>query len=199
MVDAETGKLSTYRLPGLLFGDGEPRLGSFSAHIEDGFVYLYGQIPGGCRIVLARVYINLAERREAYEHWDGHGWVQGDWSCSVPMFTDLPQGAIFRSEMFGKGREYVVVGVSKWADSKIRIGFAEKPEGPWDIREAAVAKGINYPDDYMYCIYPHTWAVEDDDASLMITWSEHWPGGVVAAKLRPESWGDCSKAKNDEL
>ncbi|KAL9127533.1 MAG: hypothetical protein Q9217_003601 [Psora testacea] len=195
IADTETGRLNTYRLPGLMFVGTDPRFGSFSTHIENDHIYLYGQTPGSCHIILARVYKDLAEHRAAYQHWDGRRWVQDDWSCSAPVFTDLPQGAVFRSDLFGKGREYVLVGVSQWADSKIRLGVAEKPEGPWDIRGIALAKGINYPNEYMYCIYPHDWAVEDDDTSLMVTWSEHWPGGVVAAKLKFQVEGDVK----DEL
>ncbi|KAL9102345.1 MAG: hypothetical protein Q9163_002495 [Psora crenata] len=183
-VDSQTGKLCTCRVPGLLFAEDEPRFGSFSTHIEGDYVYLYSLTPEAGQVVLARVEKCLAHCRDAYQHWNGLGWVQGDWSCSVPMFTDLPQGAVFRTAMFGKGRTYVLVGVSKWGDSKIRLGLAERAEGPWDVREVASAKGINYPNDYMYCIYPHEWATEGEDISLMVTWSEHWPGGVVAARLK---------------
>ena len=120
---------------------------------------------------------------EGYERWTGEGWESGGDSEPAALFKDIPQGAVFRSDLFGKQRPYVMIGVSKWADSKIRVGSAPALTGPWEVTEVGIAKGIDYANDYMYCIYPHPWALEDENA-LMISWSEHWPGGVVMGKLR---------------
>lgn len=133
--------------------------------------------------VLVRVPKDLYPFREAYENWTGSRWEYGkDYSRSAPLARDIQQSAWFRSNLFGEGRQYVMTGVSRFGDSKIRIGTSPTLVGPWDIREVGLAKGINHPNNYMYCIYPHVWAFPGG-LSLMVTWSEHWPGGVIAAKL----------------
>ena len=123
--------------------------------------------------------------QSAYERWDGTVWNPSRAAAPAPVFSDLPQGAIFRTMMFGLDTPFVFVGVSKWADSMIRVGRASRLEGPWDIREVVRAEGINYRKEFRYCIYPHPWALpgKAQETTLMVTWSEHWPGGVVAGKL----------------
>ena len=133
-------------------------------------------------MILARVVKCAASYRSLYQFWDGNKYVS-DWAYAVPLFKDVPQGAIVRSELFGKEKPWVLVGVSKWADSKVRIGAASKLEGPWDIVPTWEVTGIEKDDSYKYCIYPHDWAQVARD-ELMVTWSEQWPGGVIAAKLR---------------
>ena len=197
-VDEETNILQTDREPGLLFHADEPKFGSFSALSHGPYIYLYGE--RGNDMLIARVWPHFASVREDYEHWDGKGWVEGDFSRSASLFSELPQGAVFRSpSLFGAPHgSFILVGVNKWADSMIRVGVAQSPEGPWNVHEAALAKGIDYPDKYMYCIYPHPWYPENDPTSLMVTWSEHWPGGVVAAKLKFEvTMQDSSRAREE--
>lgn len=81
------------------------------------------------------------------------------------------------------GVKYVFIGVNRWADSGIMMGCSKSLEGPFEMFKVAEATGIDHKDNYMYCIYPHPWAFKEVDGELMVTWSEHWPGGVVAAKL----------------
>ena len=133
-------------------------------------------------MAVARTTQQAFMSRESYEYWDGKCWGNGDCMQAAAMWKEIPQGAVFRSHMFGNAYPYVMVGVSKWADSKIRVGRAPTLIGPWEVEEVGRARGINYPDDYMYCIYPHPW-VRDEKETLMVSWSEHWPGGVVMGKL----------------
>ena len=63
------------------------------------------------------------------------------------------------------------------------MGWANSPQGPWKFTHIADAADIGGPEGYKYAMYPHPWAFEESDGELMVTWSEHWPGGVVAAKL----------------
>ena len=181
-VDPKTGKLTAQRYPSLLFSSAEPGFGSFTAYLENGFVYVFGEVPEDGSMALARTTKDTFSSRDGYDFWDGKGWKHGDFAGAVPVFKDIPQGAVFRSTFFGQDRPYVMVGVSKWADSKIRVGSAPTLTGPWEIYEVGTAKGIDNPDNYMYCIYPHMWATNEENI-LMVSWSEHWPGGVIMGKL----------------
>ena len=109
-----------------------------------------------------------------------------DYTSAAPMsaFDDIPQGAIIRSNLFGKHKEYAFVGVSKWCDSLIRVGAAGGLEGPWEIWPVAMTQGINKTDGFRYCIYPHLFASYTRNAELMVTWSEQWPGGVIAGRVK---------------
>lgn len=179
--DKDAGKLTIQRCPGLLFGKGEPRMGSFSTYCKAPYLYLWGEC--GEQIYLGRVIIEHVENRKEYKFWSGEEWVQ-DWHKARPVFECIPQGAIFRSTLFGPLRPWVMIGCSKWADSKIWVGTSPHIHGPWELHDAAVAEGIDQKEKWMYCIYPHTWTIHETEPELMITWSEHWPGGVIAAKLK---------------
>ena len=165
-----------------MFGPEEPRFGCLSAIKHGRHVYLYGQQFGGCKIILARVAEEDVETREAYEHWDGEGWKLNNWDDSATMWEDIPQASVFRSSLFGKQYPFVMVGVNKWCDNKIQVGVAPAPQGPWQIKDVGVAGPINVSNGHRYCIYGHPWASECGK-DLFVTWSETWPGGVVAAKL----------------
>ena len=66
----------------------------------------------------------------------------------------------------------------------IQIGAAAKVQGPFDLTAVCEAKGIDHDEKYKYCIYPHLFASNVPKRELMVTWSEHSPGGVIAAKLK---------------
>ena len=70
------GRLIVQRLPKLLFGPDEPRMGSFSTLYYDGYVYLWSHRPDGL-IILARVYHMDTAHCERYEYWSGNSWVPG--------------------------------------------------------------------------------------------------------------------------
>lgn len=68
------GKILVHRLPRLLFGPNEPRIGSFSTLFYNGHVYLWGDHPNG-QIILARVDQYDTAFRNRYEYWSGSDWV----------------------------------------------------------------------------------------------------------------------------
>ncbi|KAI9821126.1 MAG: hypothetical protein M1827_003860 [Pycnora praestabilis] len=170
------------RLHDTLFAAGEPRWGSFSAMTRDGHYHLWGHHDG--KILLAKVPVAEVENRAAYEFWNGEAYV-ADWGWAVPVMAQMQHGAVWESRLFGPGRghDFVFVGVSSAGDSKVRMGTAPRLEGPWKFSDVFEALGKDYPDGYMYCMYPHPWAFREEEGELMVSWSEHWPGGVVAAKL----------------
>ena len=69
------GKIVVSRQKGLLFGEDEPSVGSFSTLYYRCWVYLWSHRVGG-QIILARVYYLHAHLCEQYQYWDGTNWVR---------------------------------------------------------------------------------------------------------------------------
>lgn len=148
--------------------------------LHDGFIYLWGF--HNKHLVLAQVPANLPHLRYEYRYWNGFGYVENI-SHAKQIMAGMQQGAIIKSNLFGKEKPWVVVGCTCWGDSKLMIGAAESLEGPWELTQVTDATGIDVPSGFMYCMYPHVWASEAEKGQLAVSWSEHWPGGVVMAKL----------------
>ena len=68
------GELVVSRHNGLLFGEDEPSVGSFSTLYYQCWVYLWSHSVGE-QIILARVYQVYTHLCEKYEYWDGTDWV----------------------------------------------------------------------------------------------------------------------------
>ncbi|KAI9765870.1 MAG: hypothetical protein M1835_007308 [Candelina submexicana] len=181
----EFGGICAYRVPGLLFNADEPRFGIFSSLDEGGHYYLWGH--HGTDILLARVPHTGVQDRDAYEFWNGGDWVS-DWHYAAPVMDHMQHGAIYKSRLFGPGQgtNYIFIGVNSWADSCVMMGVAAQREGPFEFTNLFEAQGIDQKEGYKYCIYPHPWAFKEEEGELMVTWSESWPGGVVAAKVKFE-------------
>lgn len=183
-------RLSTYsdsriiveRLPRLLFGPNEPRIGSFSTLFHEDHVYLWGERLDG-QIILARVDQYHTAIRDWYEYWSGGDWVPR-WHDAIPVLHDVQHGAIVHTNLFGKDKPFVFVGVNNQADSMVQIGAAADIQGPFDLTALCKATGIDHDERHKYCIYPHLFASNVPKRELVVTWSEHWPGGVIAAKLK---------------
>lgn len=189
-ITVHDGKLVVERLRGelefgLIFGPDEPRVGSFSTLIHNNFVYLWSNFNDS--IVLARTHRSVTVLAGAYMYWNGKDYVP-DFNDAVPVQdinnAGIAQGGIFRSHLFGKKKTFLLIGVNKFTDSKIQLGVAEKVEGPWEIKEIGVATGIDIKGGFKYCIYPLLWASDTKKGELMVTWSEQYPGGVIAAKIQ---------------
>jgi len=181
------GKLSVHRLGDVKFGPDKPRVGTFSTIVDGSFIYLYGNFDHGDRpgnnIVLARVHKDQLEHAHHYTYWNGEEYVSNP-DEAVPVFEQMQAGMVFRSKLFGPSRPFVFVGNNGWVDSKVVIGASASLEGPWETQTVCQATGVKHKDTIMYCMYPHLWASKVKEGELMVTWSEQWPGGVVAAKLK---------------
>ena len=68
------GEIVVSRNKGLLFGEDEPSVGSFSTLYYQCWVYLWSHRVGG-QIILARVYHLHTHLSEHYQYWDGTDWV----------------------------------------------------------------------------------------------------------------------------
>lgn len=184
------GKLVVERLRGehdfdLVFGPDEPRVGSFSTLVHDRFIYLWSNYKDN--IILARTHKSVTVLPGAYMYWNGKDYVP-DFDEAVPIQdfskNGIVQGGIVRCSLFDADKPFLFIGVNRYVDSKIQLGVAEKLEGPWEIQTVGVATGIEKKDGFRYCIYPHLWASDPRRGELMVTWSEQWPGGVIAAKIK---------------
>jgi len=73
--------------------------------------------------------------------------------------TGMVHGQVFKTTMFGCESPYkwALIGCNNFTDSKIQMGRAEKPEGPWDICELMMTYNINSQFGYTYCMYVHPW------------------------------------------
>ena len=101
---------------GLIFGPSEPKVGSLSSIVEGEYVYLYSEYKGNT--ILARAWSPMTTARNLYRFWNGQDYVEDyDAAVPIPAFQDIPQGAVVRSCLFGKTKQYLFVGVSKWVDS----------------------------------------------------------------------------------
>ena len=170
------------RFDHLLFGPDKPRIGSFSTLLHEGHVYLWSDRPDEQKI-LARVGQYDTAYPDRYEYWSGSDWVPG-WHDAVPVLPDVQHGAIIHTNMFGRDKPFVFVGVNKTTDSMVQIGAAAEIQGPFDLTAVCRATGIDNDEKYNHCIYPHLFASDVPKRELMVTWSEHPPGGVIAAKLK---------------
>ena len=164
------------------FGPDEPRVGTFASIADGEYIYLYGD-NGHNDIVLARIKktTNMLDKN-MYTYWNGKEYVS-DPKAAITIFANMCQGAVVRSKLFGSDKPFLFVGVQGTADSKVLMAASATLEGPWLPRSVYEAKGIQKKDGFMYCVYPHIWASNEEKAELVVSWSEGYPGGVVMARL----------------
>ncbi|KAI4246424.1 MAG: hypothetical protein LQ352_006400, partial [Teloschistes flavicans] len=175
------GELSAARMPDLMFEleHRHPLFGSFSTLLVNNVVYLWGQIDA--EVFLARVPKDDCQSRHKYTFWNGKEYVD-DIAKAAPVLQDFQQGQFFQSPLFGPQLPWVFVGVTKYGDSMVMMGAASRVEGPWDVRPVYHAYGLKVPEGYRYCVYPHP--LLSSKGRVVVSWSEHWPGGVIAAELK---------------
>lgn len=172
--------LYTIRHDSVLFTRDEPRFGGFPAILEGEFIYLFGYHRIG--VFLARVPKNVPWLRATYTFWNGISYVK-QLGEAIPVFRDIRDGSVNKSSFFGAAKPWTLVGRSESRDNIVMAGTAETLEGPWELTEICEARGLDDPNSQVYCVYPHHWALEAADGELLVTWSEDWPGEVVAARL----------------
>ncbi|KAL6713911.1 hypothetical protein ACLMJK_008405 [Lecanora helva] len=185
MSTGDRGELRVERTPGLVFGPEDPRNGTFATIIDGEYVYLYGD-SGSNNIVLARVKQtdDMLEKGH-YSYWNGTEYVD-DPKAAVTIFHNMCHGAVVRSKLFGSDRPFLFVGVNGWADSQVQMAASASLEGPWDPQPIYKAAAIDKEaaTGFMYCMYPHIWASDEEKAELVVSWSEGYHGGVVMARLK---------------
>jgi hypothetical protein len=89
---------------------------------------------------------------------------------------------------------FACIGCNSWADSTIRMATAPAPEGPWsEFHPLVKVNGIDHADNYMYCMYPHPWGFAPEQGKMLVSWSEHWPGGVIMGELEMQMKGEAKE------
>lgn len=124
-------------------------------------------------------------------------------STLYPILSDMQHGQIFPSAattLFSPNSPYkfIFIGNNARGDSKVQIGRATQPWGPWEVLKlddvelyalnGREDKGVM---DFRYCVYPHPWARGGGERDLVVSWSEGgMTGGVLAGIVRFE--GECA-------
>ncbi|KAL3419516.1 hypothetical protein PVAG01_09738 [Phlyctema vagabunda] len=188
-------KIHAEKVPGLSpFGKNDIRCGNISTFIDGGWVYLLGGTGDSekTRNVMARIkYGHDLSQISNYEYYT----ISGGWRPSFENIEDLSDvmsgishGMIFKTGVHGpKQRPYMCIGVDKFLSSRLYLGVAEKPEGPWDIKDVVeLPKFLGQKSNTRYCLYMHDWASNVAQGEFFITWSDDGQMGglVVAGKLR---------------
>lgn len=173
------------------------RVGSIDTFVDGGWVYLIGganadsQWPA--RNVMARIKYgdDLSQISNYQYHTKADGWKSN--FDKVEELSDvlagIGQGMIFKvgDEHGPKGKPYMCIGVDKFMSNGLHLGVAEKPEGPWEIRNVAqIPKFLHHNSNTRYCLYMHGWGSDLSQGELLISWSDDGQMGglVIAAKLR---------------
>lgn len=172
--------------------------------IDGGWVYLLGSNEKASskwpRNAMARLpYGAPLSDLSAYQyHTSSHGWVPYATfsSPSSPhsindlsdVLSGIGHGMIFRiGEKGPPGKPYMCIGVDKFLSNKLCIGCAERPEGPWDLKDVGeVPRWMGEKSRTRYCLYMHEWGSDLERGELLVSWSDDGQMGglVVAARLK---------------
>ncbi|KAK9365227.1 hypothetical protein V1509DRAFT_642878 [Lipomyces kononenkoae] len=156
--------------------------GSFDTVVVNDHVYLYG--GQGDHIYCARVLKSRITDKSAYEFWNKDRWTK-DENQKSDLFWKLQSGSVFWSQYY---RCFIMVGCTMWADNKIIMRSAPRPEGPWtnDMLLYQLYKpqsGINY------CVNAHPWAFpESNGGQLLVSWTDQHTGVVELGKVTWEGY-----------
>ncbi|TVY18218.1 hypothetical protein LARI1_G004277 [Lachnellula arida] len=135
-------------------------------------------------VALGRVKICEADDKTKYKYWTSHGgWTSSSAACGI-VFEGMVHGQVFKTKMFGGNSPYqwAFIGCNSFADSKIQMGRAERPEGPWVIHELMGTYRIDEGQGagFTYCM-----ASDEKKGDLCVSWSEGgMTGGVLASMSR---------------
>jgi hypothetical protein len=158
----------------------------------DGWTYLLS--GKGLDNYMARIRTDADfANRENYQFFKKNGRWESTYTEPHGPFGELAhdvlcgqgQGAIIYAPEFAPhGKEYLWIGCDKFMTSKLYMGAAPRPEGPWDIHSLGEMPKITEHAKTRYCIYPHFWGSDLSVGKILITWSDDGTlGGKVAAGM----------------
>ncbi|KAH7123552.1 hypothetical protein B0J11DRAFT_487764 [Dendryphion nanum] len=95
------------------------------------------------------------------------------------------QGSILYIPDFApKGRPYLWVGCDKFLSSRLFVGAAPRPEGPWDVHDLGEMPKINGDQSKTrYCIFAHEWSIRGEEGGgirVLVSWSDD---GTMGGKV----------------
>jgi len=172
-----------------IFRAEEPQFGNIACVRDGDYIYMVG--GHGLENVLARARhdANLT-RRHVYQFWcKGEKW-QDDYQHVdelQPVLGQLGQGQIVNTPGIGPGgKKLMLLCNEKWPTGKIFMGWADKMEGPWDVKEIGEAPR-HWPEGtkMRYAMFPHTWCYDWNQGEMLMTYSDdgQMGGAVIGMKL----------------
>jgi hypothetical protein len=172
--------------PTLLFSEGEPAYGLGATILDDA---LHSFACGGegfdSPCTLARVPLDDALERDAWEYWDGDGW-SGDLASAEPLFD----GAPIMTVSFNAHLDRWTALYSDPGSNDVVLRTAAALTGPWsgELRLFTADRGTD--EGWTYDANAHAEYEEDDGRVLYVSFSrptgEGWFGaelGVVRVEL----------------
>lgn len=180
------GKFPLFPADGPLWGN----MSNISA--PDGWTYLLS--GKGLDNYMARIKTNADfANADNYQFLKKNGRWESTYTEPHGPFGELAhdvlcgqgQGAIVHVPDFApSGKEYLWFGCEKFMTSKLYVGAAPRPEGPWEIHSLGEMPKLNEHAKTRYCIYPHIWGSNLEKGKILITWSDDgMMGGQIAAGM----------------
>ncbi|KAK9456933.1 hypothetical protein V1511DRAFT_495702 [Dipodascopsis uninucleata] len=159
-----------------LFKDG-CKWGSWEAFLDKGYIYLYGEHGG--HVYLARVPPQCPMDKSQYEFWCKDHWSK-DESKKSELFWKLQSGTVFWSRFH---KCFLMIGCTMWADNKIVVRSAPRPEGPW-TNDELLYQLYKPPSGFNYCVNAHPWAFpESSGGELLVSWTDQHTGVIELSKI----------------
>lgn len=162
------GAARAERLPGLLFGAGEPQFGTAS-FVDRGVLYTYACRPVSLSAVcsVARAPASRRAERAAYRFWDGRGWTAdaGRASESIPGSTTG-----FSVAWNPHLRAYLAVYSRPLAD-QVMARTAPSPRGPWSAETLLLTGAPGPAGSYDYFGIQHPELAADGGRRILVTYS----------------------------
>ncbi|KAK9450081.1 uncharacterized protein V1518DRAFT_412940 [Limtongia smithiae] len=162
-----------------LWPTGEVSWGSFDTIVVNDWVYLYGGKDG--HTYICRFPRNADPREKGkYQFWVKPGKWSSQPGDYAQMFWKLQSGTVFWSEFYNC---FILVGCTGWADNRIIMRSAPRPEGPWT--GDSVLHQLEKPKSgFNYCMNAHPWGFpESHGGQLLVSWTDQHTGVVEMGKV----------------
>lgn len=191
VIDSQTGHIRCERVGRFpLFDPEDPLWGNMSnIAAPDGWTYLLS--GKGLDNFMARIRTDVDfSDPENYEFLKKGGeWVtsyQGPHGPLGELAHDVlhgqGQGAIvYLPDYAPEGMPYMWFGCEKFPTSKLWVGSAARPEGPWEVHDMGeMPRAERTQSKLRYCIYPHIWGSSPERGEMLISWTDD---GTMGGKV----------------
>lgn len=162
----------------------EPRFGSITHVVDDGWVYLLGgwdkKPPFEIYNFWARIRLDADfTKRENYDFQvRGGAWQKtyenNDKLKPINNMDIQAQGAVIKCpELAPPGKPFMWFGVNKYMANHLYIGCSPHIDGPWEVED-----GGEIPNDpaghtgARYALYPHNRSCDPGKGLMLLSWSD---------------------------
>jgi hypothetical protein len=191
VTDSETGHIECERVGRFpLFDPEDPLWGNMSnIAAPDGWTYLLS--GKGLDNFMARIRTDADfENPSNYQFLKKGGeWVssyQGPHGPFGELAHDVLQGQgqgaiVYMPDYAPEGKPYMWFGCEKFPTSKMWVGAAPRPEGPWELHDMGEMPRVEPEHSRLrYCIYPHIWGSSPGRGKMLISWTDN---GTMGGKV----------------